>query len=168
VVKAVAALVLLFALSVNAAICSASAEDAGCLYCGMLASRFAHSWVEIHRPDSDPVGFCSLHCAAIHMALHPGETPSRILVGDYPSGMLTDADRAHWVLGGDISGVMTLRAKWAFRDGEEAERFRREHGGKPTSFEDVIRAAFQDMRSDTLMIQQRRRQQTGGVAPSDQ
>ena len=158
--------VLMTTLLVTVSAWNAFGTGAECLYCGMTRSRFPHSWVELRQPDGDSTNCCSLHCAAVHMALHPKETPAQILVGDYPSGALIDADRAHWVLGGDVPGVMTRRAKWAFRDSEAAALFRKNHGGQEATFDDVIRAAFEDMRADTLMIQQRRRNESGLPAPS--
>jgi nitrous oxide reductase accessory protein NosL len=155
-------IVLGVALTLLAGTGLAASPDPGCRYCGMHPARPDRSWMEIHGIGEDPVGVCSLHCAAIHLALNPGETPSRILVRDYPRGHWIDADRAHWVLGGDVPGVMTHRAKWAFQTRAEADRFRREHGGSAVSFDEALQAAFEDMRADTLHIQQRRRKASGG------
>ena len=156
---------LLTTLAVITAAWAASALDHGCRYCGMTPTYAAHSWMEFHHTGKDPVGVCSLHCGAVHMALHPNEPPSRILVTDYLHGGLTDADRAHWVLGGDIPGVMTRRAKWAFREGSDARRFIGEHGGEPVTFDTALRGALEDMRADTLLIQRMRHSQ-GNPVPS--
>ena len=91
------------------------------------------------------VSVCSIHCAVIDMALHSDQTIRGITVGDYDSKKQIDADSAFWVIGGDIVGVMTARAKWAFGSKENADRFIKEHGGQPANFSNVIKAAFEDM-----------------------
>jgi nitrous oxide reductase accessory protein NosL len=35
-------------------------------------------------------------------------------VSDYNTNRLIDAKKAYWVVGGNKSGIMTKRAKWAF------------------------------------------------------
>lgn len=149
-------MVLLLLFCVSGPRTHANAEE-NCLYCGMYRSRFPSSWVELSYRDGATAGLCSLHCAAVYLALHPSETPVRILVGDYYRHSMIDADRAYWVIGGDLPGVMTRRAKWAFSDPESAARFRRQHGGEAATFDEALEAAFQDMYRDTLSIQRRRR-----------
>jgi nitrous oxide reductase accessory protein NosL len=52
---------------------------------------------------------------------------------------------------------MTARAKWAFKDKADAERFIKDHGGKLADFDAVMKAAFEDMYQDTLMIRKKQR-----------
>jgi nitrous oxide reductase accessory protein NosL len=54
-------------------------------------------------------------------------------------------------------GVMTKRAKWAFGKKEDAEKFKAENGGDLASFEQVIKASYEDMYADTKMIRERRK-----------
>lgn len=77
-------------------------------------------------------------------------------MGDYNTKKQIDADKAFWAIGGDMVGVMTARAKWAFETKEAADNFIKEHGGRPAIFEDVMKTAFEDMHEDTLMIQKKR------------
>lgn len=100
-----------------------------CPLCNMDRAQFAHSRVMVYYEDHSAFGACSIHCAAIDMAAKMGLTPERIDVADVNTRQLIDADDAHWVLGGDIPGVMTRRAKWAFADSGSAQAFVREHGG---------------------------------------
>ena len=91
------------------------------------------------------------------MALH-SETPvSKITVGDYDTKQQIDADKAYWVIGGERMGVMTARAKWAFTSKKAADNFIKAHGGRPATFEEVMRAAFEDMYEDTLILQKKRK-----------
>jgi len=135
----------------------AHSEDESCAYCGMYRSKFQHSWVIIEHEDGLTDGLCSIHCAAISMALHPEKTFRKITVGDFDTKKQIDGEKAHWVIGGDLMGVMTARAKWAFETGEAADTFVKKHGGIRATFNEVIKAAFEDMYRDTLMIRKKRK-----------
>lgn len=136
---------------------SAHAEDAVCRYCGMKRSQYSHSWVILIHTDGSKEMVCSVHCAAIDMALHTDKQVSRITVADYKTHRQIPAETAFWVIGGDRAGVMTARAKWAFKDKTDAQRFIKDHGGKLADFDAVMKAAFEDMYRDTLMIRKKRR-----------
>ena len=135
----------------------ALADDDSCLYCGMKKAHYGHSWVIIEHEDGTIEGVCSVHCAAIDMALHTYKPVKKITVGDYNTKQQIDADRAYWVIGGDKMGVMTARAKWAFDTKDAADNFMNTHGGRPATFGEVMKAAFEDMYEDTLMIQKKRK-----------
>ena len=148
------ACVLFFILLVGG---SAAGEETSCIYCGMDKAKFGYSWVVIVHEDDTRAELCSIHCAAIHLALHTHQAIHAITVGDYFTAKQLDADKAHWVIGGDKLGVMTSRAKWAFETKAAAEKFIRDHGGQPAVFKEVIKAAFEDMYRDTVMIQKKRK-----------
>ena len=133
------------------------ADEHACHYCGMKKAMFGHSWVSVEREDGSRVGVCSVHCAAIDMALNIDKPAKNITVGDYRSKKQIEADTAYWVIGGNKMGVMTTRAKWAFDSKESADDFMKQHGGRPAIFEEVMKAAFEDMYQDTLMIQKKRK-----------
>lgn len=135
---------------------SVHAEDVSCQYCGMKKTQFGHSWTIITHSDGNEEMMCSIHCAAIDMALHTDKPVSRITVGDYGTHKQIPAESAFWVIGGDKTGVMTARAKWAFETKADADRFIEAHGGKHADFDTVMKAAFEDMYLDTLMIQKKR------------
>ncbi len=128
-----------------------------CVYCGMDRAKFAHSRVYIQYDDDTTAGTCSLHCAALDMALNLDKAPVSIQVGDYQSKQLIDAEGAVWVIGGDKMGVMTRRAKWAFETPAAAEAFVQAHGGEVATFEDALSAAYGDMYQDTKMIREKRK-----------
>ena len=133
-----------------------AAEDQSCSYCGMYKSKFGYSWIIIEYEDKTLINVCSIHCAAIDMALHTDKNIRKIIVSDYDSRKPIDAEAAHWVIGGDIMGVMTARAKWAFETSEGAGNFIKKHGGQIANFHEAIKAAFEDMYNDTLMIRKKR------------
>ena len=135
---------------------TAFAANESCAYCGMTKAKFGYSWVILEHEDGSVSDVCSVHCAAIDMALHTDKAVKKITVGDYNTKKQIDADKAFWVIGGDKMGVMTARAKWAFETKEAADNFMKEHGGRPATFDEVMKAAFEDMYADTLMIQKKR------------
>ena len=128
-----------------------------CPICGMDRHQFAHSRMLIHYADGSQFGACSLHCAALELAYHPGKMPTRIEVADLNSRNLIDAETAVWVVGGKRMGVMTANAKWAFADASAARQFVAENGGRIADFETAISAAYADMYKDTRMIREKRK-----------
>jgi nitrous oxide reductase accessory protein NosL len=128
-----------------------------CKYCGMDREKFGHSRILIEYDDGTTVGTCSIHCAAVDLAINLDKMPKAIQVGDYNSKALIDAEKAFWVMGGSKMGVMTKRAKWAFEKKEDAEKFIKENGGEAATFDVAMKAAYEDMYQDTKMIRERRK-----------
>ncbi len=128
-----------------------------CKYCGMDRGDFAHSRVFIEYDDASTVGICSIHCAAVELALNIDKTPKAIQAGDYNSKALIDAEKAFWIIGGNKMGVMTKRPKWAFEKKEEADTFIKDNGGELAAFDIVMKATYEDMYADTKMIRERRK-----------
>jgi copper chaperone NosL len=128
-----------------------------CKYCGMNREMFAHSRMLIEYDDGTTVGTCSLHCAALDLALNLDKNPKAIWVGDFGTKTLIDAEKAFWVIGGDKPGVMTKTAKWAFAKQEAAEKFRQDHGGTITGFDGALEAAYTSLNEDTKMIREKRK-----------
>ena len=157
-------------LSLSAGFCLAQddvAKQASCKYCGMDRKTFAHSRMLVSYEDGAALGTCSLHCAAVELALNIDKTPRTIEVGDYKTKKLVDAEKAFWVIGGSKPGVMTKRAKWAFESKADADAFIKENGGKPASFDEAIKASYEDMYADTKMIRDKRKMMKKMKAPAE-
>jgi nitrous oxide reductase accessory protein NosL len=132
-------------------------KHASCKYCGMDRKAFAHSRIFIEYDDGTTEGTCSLHCAAIDFAVNIDKTPKVIWVGEYNTKNIIDTENAFWTIGGSKMGVMTKRAKWAFEKKEDAERFMKENNGRLATFDEVMKAAYEDMYQDTKMVREMRR-----------
>jgi nitrous oxide reductase accessory protein NosL len=128
-----------------------------CPHCGMDRGQFAHSRMLVVFDDGTEVGVCSLHCAAIDLAINIDKTPKTIYVGDFNTKKLIDAEQAFWVIGGNKPGVMTKRAKWAFEKKADAEAFIQKEGGTIANFDQAISASYEDIYADTKMIRERRK-----------
>jgi copper chaperone NosL len=128
-----------------------------CKFCGMDREKFGHSRMFIEYDDGSTEGICSLHCAAIDLILNIDKTPKSIWVGDYGTKNLINAEKALWIIGGSKMGVMTKKAKWAFEKKGDAENYLKENGGKLASFDEALKAAYDDIYEDTKMIRERRK-----------
>ncbi|MDO9309192.1 MAG: nitrous oxide reductase accessory protein NosL [Deltaproteobacteria bacterium] len=132
-------------------------KSRSCRLCGMDRDKFSHSRMLIEYEDGSSVGTCSLHCAAVELANTIDRIPVLVKVADYDSKELIDAEKAFWVMGGSIKGVMTGQPKWAFASVEAAGRFIKAHGGDRASFDEAIKAAYDDMYQDTKIIREFRK-----------
>jgi copper chaperone NosL len=128
-----------------------------CEYCAMNRAQYAHSRVLVEYEDGTRFGACSIHCAAVNIAMNLNKSPKSIRVGDYYSTELIDAESAYWVIGGMKTGVMTKRGKWAFQRKRDAEKFISENGGEMATFEQALNAAYEDMYMDLKMIRGKRK-----------
>lgn len=128
-----------------------------CKYCGMSLEKYTHSRMLIAYDDNTETGVCSLHCTSLDLAINLDKAPKSIQVGDYNTKKLIDAEQATWVIGGSKPGVMTKRGKWAFEKKADAETFIKDNGGAVASFNDAIKAAYEDIYADTKMIRERRK-----------
>jgi len=133
------------------------AQSPACRYCGMDREKFSHSRMLITYEDGSTGATCSLHCAAVELANAIDKIPVTVRVADYDSKELIDAETAVWVMGGGRRGVMTGKAKWAFASREAAERFIKANGGAIVSFDEAIKASYDEMYQDTKMIREFRK-----------
>jgi len=133
------------------------AQFPSCKFCGMDRAKFAHSRVLLDYDNGTAEGTCSIHCAAVDLAINIDKTPKTIWVGDFNTKNLIDAEKAVWVIGGGKMGVMTRNAKWAFENEEDAQKFITANGGQIADFDQVMKAVYEDMYADTKMIRERRK-----------
>jgi copper chaperone NosL len=150
-------LLLAFAFAPRAIAMDDVKEAPSCKYCGMDRDRYGHSRMYVEYEDGTKVGSCSAHCAAVDLALSIDKAPKAIWVADHASRKLVDAEKAVWVIGGGKPGVMTRRAKWAFEERAQAEAFVKENGGTIASFDDAMKAVYEDLHQDTKMIREKRK-----------
>lgn len=132
-------------------------EFPACRYCRMAGKPFACSRMVVGYADGTESALCSIHCMALDLVIKGDRTPRSIMVADYRTGALIDAETARWVLGGVKKGVMTERAKWAFASETDAEEFVGQYGGELASFEKALEAAFHDMHTDSKVIRNKRK-----------
>ena len=131
-----------------------------CPYCGMDRREYHHARHLVHYADDLADGVCSLHCAALSLALNIDRDPKGIYGADYGAGAdpkpLAEADMLVYLIGGDLKGVMTKRPKFAFADRDAAEAAKRKHGGELGDFQAALTASYLDMSEDVKMIRRNR------------
>lgn len=116
-----------------------------CAICGMDRKEFAHSRMLIEFEDGKTFGTCSLRCAAWILPAEEGKKARSVKVADSHTRKLVEAEEAIWVIGGTKPGVMTGLAKWAFREGKDADRFLDEFGGARSTYREALREARKEL-----------------------
>lgn len=131
-----------------------------CPYCGMDRKMFHHSRMLVQYSDDLPDGTCSLHCASISLAVNIDREPKTIWVGDNASTAelkpLVEVDKATFLIGSQIKGVMTKRSKVAYSKEEAAKAAMATNGGELGNFDKALLAAYTDMAQDASMIRKNR------------
>ena len=155
------AVVIVALILFGGVISSPAADDIGlhknCIHCGMDRGMFNFSRMLIEYDDGTVAPVCSLHCASINLAISIDKTPKAIKVADFKEKELIDAENSFWVIGGAKPGVMSKQGKWAFGKKEDAEAFMKTNQGKLVSFEEAMKASYDDMYVDTNMIREKRK-----------
>lgn len=136
------------------------AKQPQCPYCGMDRKQFHHTRMVVHYADDLADGTCSLHCAAISLALNIDREPQALWVGDNAAAAelkpLVEVEQARFLVGSKLPGVMSTRSKVAYGDPDAAAAARSEHGGEITDFDAALLAAYTDMSADIARIRKNR------------
>ncbi len=131
-----------------------------CPYCGMDRKQYHHSRHLVHYQDELVDATCSLHCAALSLAINLDRGPKAIYAADFGAKAdpkpLVDAETATYLIGSKLPGVMTKQSKVAFAAKTAAEAAKTEQGGELGDFDTALQAAYQSMASDTLIIRKKR------------
>jgi copper chaperone NosL len=131
-----------------------------CAYCGMDRAEY-HDRRHLVQYEGDLIDpTCSLHCTALSLSLNMDLGPKAIYVADYGSTEkvkpMVNVEKARYLVGSDVKGVMTSRSKLAFADEKVAKDFQAKHRGDLVDFDKAMTAAHSDMATDTVMIRKRR------------
>ena len=131
-----------------------------CPYCGMDRKQYHHSRMLVQYNDDLPDATCSLHCTALSLGLNVDREPKAIYVGDNASSAeikpLTDAEKATFLIGSSIKGVMTKRSKVAYGNEAAAKAAQGQNGGELADFHKALLASYTDMAEDVRMIRKNR------------
>ncbi len=122
-----------------------------CPLCGMDLDVYRSTCHRLHYTDGRIVGYCSIHCAAKDYR-KDGEKIAKLDVADFVSKEFFPAERAHYLVGSDLPGVMTVVSKKAFSSLEEAKEFQAGHGGEILSFKETLAMVYEGMDRDNRML----------------
>ena len=131
-----------------------------CPYCGMDRKQYHHSRMVVHYADDLADGTCSLHCSAISLALNIDRDPKALWVGDNAvegeTKPLVEVEKASFLVGSKLPGVMTARSKVAYGNADAAKASQAANGGELTDFDGALLAAYTDMSADVARIRKNR------------
>jgi copper chaperone NosL len=131
-----------------------------CPYCGMDRTQWQHSRHLVQYQDDLVDGTCSIHCAALSLALNMDRGPKAIYAADYGSDQqpkpLIEVDKASYLIGSKLPGTMTKTSKLAFGSLEAAKAIQADKGGEIGDFHAALRRSYADMAEDTIMIRMKR------------
>jgi len=131
-----------------------------CPYCGMDRKQYHHSRMLIQYSDDIADGVCSLHCAAISLSLNVDREPKALWVGDNAVAgdikPLVEVDKATFLIGSKIPGVMTANSKVAYGTEEAAKAAQAANGGELAKFDQALLVAYTDMSKDVTRIRKMR------------
>jgi nitrous oxide reductase accessory protein NosL len=131
-----------------------------CPYCGMDRKQFHHSRMVVHYGDDLVDGTCSLHCSAISLSLNIDRDPKALWVGDNAAEgevkPLVEVEKASFLVGSKLPGVMTARSKVAYGSEDAAKASQTANGGEITDFDNALLAAYTDMSADVTRIRKNR------------
>lgn len=136
-----------------------------CRYCGMMRAKFSHTRHLIVYENDSVDGTCSLHCAAIGLALNMDLGPKAIYAGDAGAGgeikPLVLVDKAFYVVDPSKPGTMTRVSNAAYADKAKAEAAAKAEasakaGAEVIGFDAALRKAYLVMADDTIMLRKRR------------
>ena len=123
-----------------------------CPYCGMDRRYFHKTRMLIQYGNDVPDPLCAIHCAAISLALNLTLDPKAIYVADNAIDTdprpLIEVEKATFLVGSDIPGIMTSNSKVAYGSVAAATAAMSKHGGKLMDFQQAIRVAFADLADD--------------------
>ncbi len=131
-----------------------------CPYCGMDRRQWHHSRHLIRYEDDLVDATCSLHCAAVSLALNIDRGPKVIYAADFGAEgevkPLVEVEGARYLIGSGLPATMSRSSKMLFASAAAAEKARREYGGSFGDFDSALRQAYSDLAEDTIMIRHRR------------
>lgn len=131
-----------------------------CPYCGMDRKQYSHSRMLVQYSDDLADGTCSIHCAAISLSLNIDREPKAMWVGDNAATAevkpLVDVDKAHFLIGSKLPGVMTASSKAAYGSEEAAKAAQAANGGELANFDKALLAAYTGMSQDVSRIRKMR------------
>jgi copper chaperone NosL len=123
-----------------------------CPVCGMHLGMFYKTSHAATFKDGTTKQYCSIHC----LVEDHGNRAESVKVVDVSTLKFIDVSRAHYVVGSDVKGTMTMQSKYAFASKTEAEAFAGKHGGTLATFQTAYHAAEADFTKDKAMINKKR------------
>jgi len=114
-----------------------------CPACGMTLPMF-YKTNHLATQDKKIKQYCSIHCLAKQKNLKD------IKVVDVKTLKFIDASTAHYVIGSNKKGTMSMVSKYAFADKSDAFEFAKENDGTVGTFEEALASAKKDFSPEAM------------------
>lgn len=124
-------------------------DGPGKLYCPKCGMNLVTFYKTSHALAGHQ--FCSLHCL---VDAHDDLSGAQVV--DVTSLRFIPAAEAHYVVGSDVKGTMTMTSKYAFAGRQDAEAFVQEHGGRILDFAGAVQVARENLVKENKMIGKKR------------
>ncbi len=123
-----------------------------CPNCGMNLVMFYKTSHAMKQKDGSTHQYCSMHC----LVEANDQISPDVQVVDVSSLKFINAHSAHYVVGSNKKGTMTMNSKYAFANKTDAEAFAKANGGKVMSFADAVKIARKAINKENAMINKKR------------
>jgi copper chaperone NosL len=131
-----------------------------CPYCAMDRTKFQYSRHLVHYEDDLADGTCSIHCAAVSLAINLDRVPKAIYAADFGAAgeikPLVKVDGATYLIGSKLPATMSKKSKLAFASADAATAVKAEQGGELGSFEVALLETYKNLGEDTIAIRKKR------------
>ncbi|MFN3395382.1 MAG: nitrous oxide reductase accessory protein NosL [Thermodesulfovibrionales bacterium] len=114
-----------------------------CAICGMWIDQYMSTRHVIILKDNTTTSFCSIACAARYLNENRQKVKN-VKVADFLTDRLINAEKAYYLEGSDVPGVMSYISRIAFSTKTDAERFQRKHGGRLITFKQAVENQLKD------------------------
>ncbi len=108
-----------------------------CAVCGMWIDQYQRTRHVIALRSGETVYFCSAACAARYVKDNRQKVET-IRTADFITEQLVEAEKAFYLQGSDVPGVMSYVSTIAFATRKDAEEFQRMHGGRIIAFTQAL------------------------------
>jgi nitrous oxide reductase accessory protein NosL len=99
-----------------------------CSICGMWIDQYDRTRHVAIMKDGKAEHYCSFACAAKGIEIHKGDIKA-LKTADFSTKSLIDADKAYYLEGSNIPGIMSYISRIAFASRAEVQEFQQRYGG---------------------------------------
>jgi copper chaperone NosL len=143
IIRKTASLIITILLVAGIYASAHAAERESCAVCGMYLDLYERTRLVILFNDDTTKSTCSLACAAKVINQNKGRIKG-VEVADFLTGKLLDADKAYFLEGSDIPGVMSYTSRVAFSSKAQAAIVKKKHGGRIITFDQALKDQLED------------------------
>lgn len=109
-----------------------------CVICGMWIDQYMKTRHMVILKNGNMHSFCSFACAVKYYDGHK-DNIKEFKAADFQTEKLIDAQKAYYLEGSSVPGVMSFTSRIAFEEKAEAEKLRKKMGGSIINFQQAFK-----------------------------